>query len=364
MDAENGIAAWEKSMIRSRRAMKYLGAVSVFLALSLLLMGVRVGLPLAQASGDPTWNQTTFADFFNNSEKSDVLVIDIGEDDGDVKLAYNLSSGLANWPGPTETPTRGSQAPIWGKKWGAQTFTAVTSGNATAVFLCISKSGSPGNLTVELRDTISSEPETTILASVNISSSIITTAGSVYEVIFSTPPSISNGTQYAIVLHQQNDEGSAQNSYPQNSYHWYYDDSPGYGAGRAWKSEKSGDAGSWTNFGSHDFCFIFMINPQAQYYSSGYLISSPHDATYSANFGTISWNATVPIGTSLKFQIATNSDGSTWNFLGPDGNSSMFYEISGSEIWSGHDGDLYIKYKAYFETIDPSATPVLHQISV
>ena len=54
-------------------------------------------------------------------------------------------------------------------------------------------------------------------------------------------------------------------------------------------------------------------------------------------FLVVSWNAAIPAGASLRFQIATNTDNQTWNFVGPDGTSNTFYENPGAAIYSGHD---------------------------
>jgi outer membrane protein assembly factor BamB len=102
----------------------------------------------------------------------------------------------------------------------------------------------------------------------------------------------------------------------------------------------------------------------ASYYTSGNLISSTYDAGYAADFGNISWTATAPAATSVKFQIATNSDNATWVFKGPNGSGGTYYTSSDTAIWAGHDGDRYIKYKAFLDTTDTSVTPVLHDISI
>ncbi len=100
------------------------------------------------------------------------------------------------------------------------------------------------------------------------------------------------------------------------------------------------------------------------YQSSGTLTSSAHDTGSSANFGAISWSDTSPAATTVEFQIATNSDNSTWNFRGPDGGAGTYYTSGGSGIWTGHDGDRYIKYKAFLSTTDTSQTPSLHDVSI
>ncbi len=100
------------------------------------------------------------------------------------------------------------------------------------------------------------------------------------------------------------------------------------------------------------------------YYRNGYLISCPYDTGSPANYSTISWNAYLPAGTSIKFQIAS-SDGTNWTeFLGPDGTNSTYYTVSNTNIWNGHTGDRYIKYIAYFETSNASLSPVLRDVTI
>jgi hypothetical protein len=100
------------------------------------------------------------------------------------------------------------------------------------------------------------------------------------------------------------------------------------------------------------------------YRSSGTLESSSHDTGYAADFNTVSWTTDVPSNTLVRFQIATNNDNATWDFKGTDGASGTYYTASGTGIWSGHDGDRYIKYKAFLTTSDSSLTPVLHDVSI
>ena len=351
-------------MAKSRRIMKYFRPVSVFLGLVLLLMGAGVGLLLAHAGGDPTWTQTTFHDFFDDSFKSNILVIDVGEGEGDVKLAYQTTEGVMNWPDPVELPAPGSKKGIYGSHWDAQTFTSDVSGNVVSLILFLDKSGSPGNLVVELRDCTTNVPETalpgTFLASTTILSTDVTEAGGAYEVEFSVTPLIEDGTMYSIVSHQESGAGDSQ-----NSYNWYYDDTPGYGSGQAWKSVDSGDSWTGHGFGSHDFTLI-ISTPGVGYYSSGYLISSPHDTACSSNFGTISWSADTPPDTSVEFQIRSASTeaglaSATW--YGPTGPSDFYTDDSGQAINLVHDGDQWVQYKAYLSG-DTNETPVLHSVTI
>ncbi len=104
--------------------------------------------------------------------------------------------------------------------------------------------------------------------------------------------------------------------------------------------------------------------PVLPYYESGIFVSPAYDVGYAANFTTIQWSATSFSGTGIKFQIASNSNNTTWDFLGPDGTEGSFYETSNTDIWSGHDGGRYIKYKAFLSTSQQGKTPVLNKVSI
>lgn len=105
-------------------------------------------------------------------------------------------------------------------------------------------------------------------------------------------------------------------------------------------------------------------SPVLPYYESGTFVSSAYDVGYAANFTAIQWGATLFSGTGIKFQIASNSNNATWEFLGPDGTAGSFYENSNTGIWSGHDGNRYIKYKAFLNTSQQGKTPVMNKVSI
>ena len=94
--------------------------------------------------------------------------------------------------------------------------------------------------------------------------------------------------------------------------------------------------------------------------ASGQLISSTFDTGGVSNYTTITWEPTSQNpSTTIKFQLASNNDNSTWNFLGPDGTNATSYTVSGSNIASVHDNDRYIRYKVLLSTTDDQQTPVL-----
>ena len=102
------------------------------------------------------------------------------------------------------------------------------------------------------------------------------------------------------------------------------------------------------------------------YVASGYLISSTFDTgTDLTAYTTLNWQpASQDPSASLKFQIATNNDNLTWNFLGPDGTSSTYYAVPGATISSAHNNERYARYKVFLSTEDPSKTPVLANINL
>ena len=103
------------------------------------------------------------------------------------------------------------------------------------------------------------------------------------------------------------------------------------------------------------------------YATSGYLTSSSFDTGSSSNFRQITWNpVTEPAqsgSSSVRFQIATNSDDSTWNFIGPDGTASSYYTSSNQNINTVHNGDRYLKYRLYLSTSNTAYTPTISDVS-
>ena len=101
------------------------------------------------------------------------------------------------------------------------------------------------------------------------------------------------------------------------------------------------------------------------YQASGVLESSTFDTGAASDFTVLIWEPSSQfVGTSLGFQIATNNDSLTWNYIGPDGTSGTYYTIPGTSFHSSHDGDRYIRYKAYLATTDTSVTSVLSNVSL
>lgn len=103
------------------------------------------------------------------------------------------------------------------------------------------------------------------------------------------------------------------------------------------------------------------------YLPTGNLISSTFDTGSASNFHQILWqpqNQPPDTGPdSVKFQVASNNDQATWNFLGPDGTSNTFYTLADMNINSVHNGDRYMRYNAFLETANTAWTPNVSDVS-
>lgn len=104
------------------------------------------------------------------------------------------------------------------------------------------------------------------------------------------------------------------------------------------------------------------------YDASGSLISSTFDTGAASTFEQIEWlPVSQPVDTgadSVRFQIATNNDNATWNFVGPDGTSGSYYTVADQTINALHDGDRYVRYQAYLSTTDTAFTPTVSEVAI
>jgi len=106
------------------------------------------------------------------------------------------------------------------------------------------------------------------------------------------------------------------------------------------------------------------------YLNSGWLESSTIDLGAAVNFNSLIWEpfdqpAQAGIN-ALTFQLATSDipDPAGWDFVGPDGTAGTYYAISDNTIWNGHNGDRFLRYKTYLNTVNDSFTPQLSEVSL
>lgn len=67
---------------------------------------------------------------------------------------------------------------------------------------------------------------------------------------------------------------------------------------------------------------------------------------------------------AIRLQLASNNDGSTWNFIGPDGTSGSYYSTSDQNIHPSHNGNQYIRYKALLGTASSTLSPNISEIAL
>jgi hypothetical protein len=84
------------------------------------------------------------------------------------------------------------------------------------------------------------------------------------------------------------------------------------------------------------------------------------------DWNTISWVGTSsPPTTVLRYQLATSNDpAGPWDYVGPGGSISAYYTTSPTAIWTGHDGQRYLRYFAQIYTQDDLVSPTLDSLTI
>ena len=115
---------------------------------------------------------------------------------------------------------------------------------------------------------------------------------------------------------------------------------------------------------------VLLTTLGQSYVSDGQLESSIFDLGTSANLVNITWSplAQPPEtgSTSLRFQIATSNTSTPvgWDYLGPDGTAGSYYDQTTPSIHATHNGDQFLRYRAYLTTASSTFTPTLSDWSV
>ena len=82
-------------------------------------------------------------------------------------------------------------------------------------------------------------------------------------------------------------------------------------------------------------------------------------------YGRLFFEGATPSQTSLRFQVRSaliEEQLKQKTFVGPDGTKDTFYESNGQNLWTGHDGDIYIQYRAVLTSLDPTLAPFLNKV--
>lgn len=138
----------------------------------------------------------------------------------------------------------------------AQTFTAGIIGNLSQVDLELSRTGSPGDLVVQIRTVSGGVPSGTILASMTVAEASVTLSDVSFDWIsvpLSAPVAVTAGTQYAIVL-------TAPAAPPCcDGYKWAASFQDPYPGGTL--AQLSGSGAAWQSIPSVDFAFKTYVTP-------------------------------------------------------------------------------------------------------
>ncbi len=271
---------------------------------------------------------------------------------GDVTLLNAPTVDQQNTAGTTTGTGFGTPA------WTGQTFIPTVTANLVKVdvqLFCSGCTGTTPNLTLSVRATSAGLPTGADLATASIPG-FSNSAGAHYTATFASPATLTSGTQYALILRP-----SAAPS--AGGYFWIRSSPSTYSSGLRVLSSNSG--ATWSADSTRDYNFTAYM--QTGYAASGNLVSSLKDANPPANttsnWGTLTWTADTPANTSIQFQIAASNNASgPFSFVGPDGTSGTFF--GNGDSLAHFNGNRYLKYQASFISSDPTATPVLHDVTI
>jgi hypothetical protein len=313
-------------------------------------------------------NATTIQNFTLTSAPSSACPIDTTQSDfqagtgssvdttsspGDVKLTATASA-----LDQQNTTVGNTGQAITTSTWEAQSFVPAVSGQLSQIdadLFCSGCSGTNPAITIDIRTTSSGSPTNTVLATTTING-FSSGTGQFYSAAFSAPATLTAGTSYAVVARLTADRITG-------TYAWLHSNNNPYNNGSWLSSTTSGS--SWTS-NSQDLGFkTYMVQG---YLASGNLVSSLKDSNPASNatatWTTLSWTASTPANTTVKFQVAgSNSASGPFSFVGPDGTANTFFTTTGGSL-SQFTGLRYLKYKAYLSTSNSSITPTLNDVTI
>ncbi len=294
---------------------------------------------------------TTQADFLAGVGTN----LDLNTSPGDMTLLNAPTVDQQNTAGTTTGTGFGTPA------WTGQTFIAGVTGQlvkADVQLFCNGCGATPPNLTLSVRATATGLPTGADLASVTIPGATFASgATTLFTATFPSPATLTSGTQYALVLRPV--------SAPAGSGYFWIRSSPStYASGSRVLSADSG--GTWSADTTRDYNFKTYM--QVGFAASGNLVSSVKDANpfggLTPIWSTLSWNASTPANTSLRFQMAgSNNPGGPFNFIGPDGTAGTFFTTSPASLGQ-FTAFRYLKYKAYLASTNPAVTPTLSDATI
>jgi hypothetical protein len=113
---------------------------------------------------------------------------------------------------------------------------------------------------------------------------------------------------------------------------------------------------------------VSLVATGTQYAQTAELESSTYDLGIASVFSTINWQPSSQIAQvgaeAVRFQLASNNDNATWNFIGPDGTAGTYYTVNATQIAAAHDNTRYVRYKMFLQTADRSVTPTISDVAI
>jgi hypothetical protein len=308
-------------------------------------------LSLTPLTPSACFTDTTFSDFASGTGTS----VDVSTSPGDVKLANNGGEAQDQNSNPAALSTTNN---LSATTWTGQTFRAGITGNLTKLTVGLGlASGTSGTCTVEIRNLNGITPGTTVLATSTLGPVTNVGTAALYTTTFATPAAVVAGTSYSIVLRLS--VGSTifgvRGSTAGGS---------SLANGQVFTTTNSGTL--WTAVAA-DLWFTSFVTPPLTYQAAGSLSAIKDSGSVSgssATWTTLSWTATTPAMTAVKFQAAgSNSAAGPFTLVGPDGTAATFFTTSGASL-AQFNGKRYLQYKAFLSTADPLVTPLLNDVTV
>jgi len=111
---------------------------------------------------------------------------------------------------------------------------------------------------------------------------------------------------------------------------------------------------------------IWTVN-RLRFTGSGNYTSPAIELNGTAFFGAVTWDASVPAGTSLRLQLRSGLNETALNatnFTGPDGTAGTFYTSSGQRVSGVHNGSRWMQYRVFLNTTDEKLGPVLSGLKI
>lgn len=147
---------------------------------------------------------------------------------------------------------------------------------------------------------------------------------------------------------------------------------------RAWNSSLTDSGGIYTNaagyYATTSGTLVIQngtlsLNPTT---SGGSLTSVIFDTgrPNGVAFNSIKWKGSLPTSSRVRFQFASSNSTTTWNFIGPDGTVSTYYEAAGPDQFipislQYHNNHRYFRYKIYLDpTSDYSSGPTIYRVVI